>query len=515
MTRKLLELNGSKEGLVESTNSAWKTVVVNSKKYSIGITTRTSIIGSSSSKQNSSKDLKGSKDYYYSTVELRSSSPSRSTWIERAYRESIEFLTEDSKLLKTRLKELKELTKNDRRDDDDDHHDDPSKASSIDLSSKIERLEILSEINDPQLRLPHSSSLRRRGNQLAIDDQQPIDMSKPIHRFLAQQNWRRAGRLGRLMETIHRLRVFPDLFPSIDPTVDLRIKFQRSNDEGGCGSEDLEERASDDFYRVNVGNFFPSSKSLSPPFVQVQAFHPDPKLYTIVMIDPDVPDPKNHTFTTFLHWLVPNISISATTNGPKDIMDQIRRSSVDRTQGLDSSVVEPISTSTSTSDRTSSQDRSTSRPRMVGVDYIPPHPARGSGIHRYTIMLLEQAHRIDPEALEDHFRRPSSTDRDDDDDPPPQRLGFCLRKFSQALELRPAGITTWISRWDARDADRIGSIYRDRLHLPEPRYGPEPKRPSTRTKLPSYASLPLTHRHPPVIPWRQHASISTSNPPKS
>lgn len=200
------------------TNSAWKTVVVNSKKYStrraldrfnyrsisssnlnsLGITTRTSIIGSSSSKQNSSKDLKGSKDYYYSTVELRSSSPSRSTWIERAYRESIEFLTEDSKLLKTRLKELKELTKNDRRDDDDDHHDDPSKASSIDLSSKIERLEILSEINDPQLRLPHSSSLRRRGNQLAIDDQQPIDMSKPIHRFLAQQNWRRAGRLGRL-----------------------------------------------------------------------------------------------------------------------------------------------------------------------------------------------------------------------------------------------------------------------------------------------------------------------------
>jgi hypothetical protein len=58
-----------------------------------------------------------------------------------------------------------------------------------------------------------------------------------------------------------------------------------------------------------------SFKTLYPPWLRVTAFHPETRLYTLVMVDPDVPDPTNISYKQFLHWIVPNISLSALQSG--------------------------------------------------------------------------------------------------------------------------------------------------------------------------------------------------------
>jgi large subunit ribosomal protein L35 len=172
--------------------------------------------------------------------------------VEKAFQESMKYLKQDAERLQSKLKDLQtsqEITRS---------------------PEEIERLAILSAVNDVQVRKNH-----KLGEQ--------VDMSKPIYRFLEQQRWRKGGQLGRLvslvffsffffflkkktmyhrnvqkltllhyllvpkMETIHRLRIFPDLFPSIDPSVDLQIKFQ-------------DNYLQDAHRSINIGNFVPSSK---------------------------------------------------------------------------------------------------------------------------------------------------------------------------------------------------------------------------------------------------------------
>jgi len=336
--------------------------------------------------------------------------------VEKAFQESMQYIKRDAERLQTKLKQMQ-----------------PSQKSTQ-SSQEIERLEILSQVNDVQVRKNHK-----------LGDPNQVDMSKPIYRFLEQQRWRKGGQLGRLMETTHRLRIFPDVYPSIDPTADLKIKFPDSYLPDASRS-------------TNIGNFVPSSKSTNPPDIQVQVFHPEPKLYTLVMVDPDVPDPQNRTFTTFCHWMRTNISLSATTNGDIDSRPEKEEDEV--------------------------------------LKYVPPHPAQGSGSHRYTIMIFEQAGPIGSGQGE-----------------PYERCGFSLRRFSSQHGLKPAGVMAWISQWHERDAEAISTIYRDILQIPEPRYGKEPKPYSSRIKLPSHTPLPLTHRNPPVIPWRQ--KIASSADPSS
>jgi hypothetical protein len=95
------------------------------------------------------------------------------------------------------------------------------------------------------------------------------------------------------------------------------------------------------------------------------------------------------------------------------------------------------------------------------VKYVPPHPAQGSGIHRYTVMIFEQP---GPVALSGHQDLL-------------ERAGFSLRRFSSQLDLKPAGVMAWISQWHQRDADTISAIYRDELReSPFPLFSAPPHR---------------------------------------
>jgi large subunit ribosomal protein L35 len=72
----------------------------------------------------------------------------------------------------------------------------------------------------------------------------------------------------------------------------------------------------------------------------------------------DVPDVENHTFTSTIHWLVPNINLSASTR------------------------IFP-----SPSFPASSSKHNVSLPNPY-FPYVPPHPHKGTPYHRYTFIVL-------------------------------------------------------------------------------------------------------------------------------
>ncbi|KAG0139819.1 hypothetical protein CROQUDRAFT_665972 [Cronartium quercuum f. sp. fusiforme G11] len=323
-----------------------------------------------------------------------------------AYDEAVAFLKQDAEQLALKMKTIESRLTENPRDQG--------------LQKSIIKLEIESQINDVDVRARHKAGLG--------------DMSKAVYRHLKEKAWREAGRLGKTMETVHRLRVFPDILPAISPTVDLTAKFQTTS--------------------ISVGSFLSAARSVRPPTIRVQAFHPEQQLYTLLMIDPDVPNPSKQSFTTYLHWLVPNIPISALESDPLDLSSEVLTNQ--------------------------------------SLAYVPPHPARGSSLHRYTLLLLKQPAKL--ESL------PSIT-----------RRGFSARQWVQSTKMEAAGVLSWQSKWREQEAGTITRIYETDLKCPEPVYGRIPKPLSGRTRLPAYTPLPLTHRHPPVIEWQRPAKLTSSD----
>ncbi|QRV76833.1 phosphatidylethanolamine-binding protein (PEBP) family [Ceratobasidium sp. AG-Ba] len=239
-------------------------------------------------------------------------------------------------------------------------------------------LELQSQINLPEVRWAFA--------------QGKYDLSQPIYRHLLEQSWRKQGSLDLLMERVHQMKVLPDLLPSFHPTVDLRVSFSEGKE-------------------VEPGVFLPVNATLQPPSIVAQAFHPEEKLYTLIMIDPDVPDTATESYSTFIHALQTNIPISATKT-------QITLSNGD---------VFP---------------------------YIPPHPQNGTPYHRYTTFLLPQSSKLDLDV--------SQLSRENFN----MRAFFAEHGFSEG-----GGMHMFRQEWDKS----VSGIYKTILGKPEPKYGRPPK----------------------------------------
>ncbi|THU88201.1 PEBP-like protein, partial [Dendrothele bispora CBS 962.96] len=199
------------------------------------------------------------------------------------------------------------------------------------LREKLNILEVQSEINLPKVRWEISNAM--------------ADMRKPSHRHLVEQRWRQDGKLDLLMERVYQMNVVPDILPAIHPTVDLDVTVFLPS------SRLLRSRKR--VLLTEPGKFVLPHQTLKPPTLFPHAYHLDTRLYTLLMIDPDVPDPEQKSFTTYLHWLQPNIPISALTSS--SLM------STGPLKGINNH-----------------------------TRYIPPHPQQGTKYHRYTILLVQQ-----------------------------------------------------------------------------------------------------------------------------
>lgn len=332
-----------------------------------------------------------------------------------AYDEALRIINADSRALKTELSELKKEVQ--ALDLELQNTSDPEKLQALDteleqMKDKLDIIEIQSEINLPNVRWAV-----RDGN---------VDMDKLVHRYLLEQSWREGGALDLLMERLYQMHVVPDLLPALHPSLDLRLTT-------GLRPKGLHPKAKNPRI-VEPGSFLQSKQTIRPPSLYTTVYHTDTRLYTLVLLDPDVPDEASHTFTTFLHWLKPNIPLSS--------------KSLTRLADLN--------------DHT---------------PYIPPHPQQGSPYHRYSLFLLPQP------PLTSYSRNalakvtpgvPTSKYLDIPVVPDEERLGFNLRALISKWNIDPVnggGAHMWRQVWD----EGVSRIYKHILKVPEPRYGLPPK----------------------------------------
>ncbi|KAG6850183.1 hypothetical protein H0H93_016863 [Arthromyces matolae] len=283
---------------------------------------------------------------------------------------------------------------------------------------KLKIVEIQSQINLPDCRWNVNNAM--------------ADMTNPAHRHLVEQKWRKDGDLDLLMERLHQMHVIPDVLPDLRPTIDVHVAAEAT----------LEERAKTKklHFTVEPGTFLLPYQTFSPPSVYANVFHTDTRLYTMLLVDPDVPDETTQSFRTYLHWLKPNVPLSATT--------------------------------------------SNTRIRLNGhTPYIPPHPQQGTPYHRYVLLLLPQPplgdvmHPLNTEACaEDGV--PTSVTLDIPPVEPAERSNFDVRSFVErwGLNILPGGgAHMWREIWTPQVSKIVSEIHSTILKEPEPRFGRQPK----------------------------------------
>lgn len=116
-------------------------------------------------------------------------------------------------------------------------------------------------------------------------------MNKPIYRHLADKKWRSYKRLV-LMQRLEQMKVFPDILPAIDPVVSTQLMFGRR--------------------KVAHGEIVDSRVSEIAPFLNIQPYDKGERLYTVAVIDPDVPNVAKDGYDYRCHYLASNIRISPT-----------------------------------------------------------------------------------------------------------------------------------------------------------------------------------------------------------
>ncbi|ORZ07666.1 phosphatidylethanolamine-binding protein, partial [Absidia repens] len=252
----------------------------------------------------------------------------------------------------------------------------------------------LAALNTLKFDLQVKSELNDPQVRSNFDNNTNVDMSRPVYRYLTKRRFEKQPR-SKLLERLTQMSVVPDVADmNINPTVEINI--QLSDDQV-----------------VEPGVITQPEQSITRPTVQVTNFHTDTRLYTMMLVDPDSPDVANQTYQQRCHWLVTNVPLSAT-----------------------ESIVQGGNTV---------------------LDYIPPHPQKGTKTHRYTWIAYEQGNE-GQDALD-------LTNKVD------QRDAFDAKAFAKEHGLTVRGITFFRQKWN----ESVSKIYTDILGTKEPIYGKPPK----------------------------------------
>ncbi|KAI0727645.1 PEBP-like protein [Fomitopsis betulina] len=300
---------------------------------------------------------------------------------------ALQYIEEDSKVLTQELEDVRKALQAAEMEGDVDRQQA--------LVEKVKILEVQSQVNLPEVRWKAANGL--------------ADMQLPIYRHLTEKRWREDGALDLLMERIHQMHVVPDLLPDLHPTIDLRLNFPEAPPKDVYRRSRVKRR----YQKVDPGMYLLPEQTWRSPALYTTVWHTDTRLYTLLMVDLDVPDEDNQTFQSYLHWMHPNIPLSATSTSPLAIPHP-------------------------------------------HTHYIPPHPQQGTPYHRYVVLLLPQASPTEP------IKLPNI--------PEAERLGFNFRAFADEHGFdgsKGGGAHMWREVWD----ETVSKIYRDVLKSPEPRYG--------------------------------------------
>ena len=200
-------------------------------------------------------------------------------------------------------------------------------------------------------------------------------MSRPIYRHLANEKWRSYKR-RLLMQRLTQMHVVPDILPYLDPVAEVSLTFGRRN--------------------VGAGDWVDALVSEQAPKMMVQVFDKGPRLVTVVVVDPDVPNIEKDGFDFRCHYLAANIPLDPTS--PRILLEQL------------------------------------SSDEQVILPWMPPHAQKGSPYHRLAVFVLqqEQDKRIDVAAAKEKETR----------------LGFNLRSYNGRHRINAIGATMFRNVWD-------------------------------------------------------------------
>ncbi|KAL1940687.1 hypothetical protein VTO73DRAFT_8122 [Trametes versicolor] len=315
--------------------------------------------------------------------------------VEPAYDYALRYIVKDATFMRKELEELRAAAEAEAKKPEGERDE----AALQGMREQIRILEIQSEANLPDVRWKARNGL--------------ADMSTPIHRHLVEQQWREEGDLDLLMERIYQMNVVPDMLPELKPTFDLRIKYAEAPPKDNY----LRTRVKRKLKQVEPGIFLVAEQTRRPPQLSMTLFHTDTRLYTLLMVDLDVPNPEDQSFTSYLHWLQPNVPLSAFTTAPTVRLD-------------------------------------------THTPYVPPHPQRGTPYHRYVLLMLPQSSPTEP------INIPVFQES--------ERLGFNFRAFAEQYGFdgaRGGGAHMWREEWD----ETVSHIYQHTLKKEEPRFGKMPR----------------------------------------
>lgn len=243
-------------------------------------------------------------------------------------------------------------------------------------------LEVDAEIKNPEV------LANFQFNDKVDNNPQLIDYSKTIYRKLARDHWESYD-LMITMQRLEQMAVIPDTLPTLDPRCDVKMKFLNHSTQNAWIEPGVK-------LSTNVTSFAPSFKIQE--FDQVD---PQKQMYTILIVNPDVPDVPNDSYKTEIVYGLSNIKIGYNDNfvGPQRL-------------ATDSSINQII-------------------------EYAPPVPDRNLGPQRYCVWVFRQ-----PNTISDKL-----ADR-----------AFDLRQYAKQHELTAVGAHLWRSEWDL-NTESVRKLY--------------------------------------------------------
>lgn len=128
-----------------------------------------------------------------------------------------------------------------------------------------------------------------------------VDRSLPVYRKYLRQKWESYA-LMVTMQRLEQLHVIPDTLPTLEPVVDVKVKFAHNTKPEFA-------------LWVTPGAELPAFAVSRPPTIDIQEFSVPADhsgLYTVVLVNPDTPDLSTNSFRTTLHFGLQNVPLTYT-----------------------------------------------------------------------------------------------------------------------------------------------------------------------------------------------------------
>ncbi|RVD80698.1 uncharacterized protein DFL_008592 [Arthrobotrys flagrans] len=289
------------------------------------------------------------------------------------------------------------------------------------MQGYIDELKLNMDKNNPRIKYSYDNKLK-------------IDPYRKIYQHWDEQKWRELKRMI-LMQRIEQMNVVPDIIPSIDPIIDVSLRFRRKNVPHGA--------------KVLAKN------ATRYPSVQVKQFDSKKRLVTVLVVDPDKPNLEKNGFDYYLQWMVTNCEIS-----------------------IENPMVIGVST--------------THNGRDEVAPYEVPYVHKGEDYHRYCLFILEQNGRMEIGGKPDKPIKSKSEAKGGETPAPAeakegeaavpagkskesriQRLGFNLRSFIAKNDLKVIGADLWRVEFDNTMIDvmkQLGRTDWDMKYLKHPEH---------------------------------------------